>query len=191
MHIAIEGLDGVGKTSAAKLLAEKLGFLFVEKPMRFFTDGGEDMQNYLRLTSWLNSAASNALKACFYGCGNLLISTMYGDRNIVTDRHLASNYYWNGDIENGSVFDYLVRSAGIPDLTVVLYATPDIRRRRIVGRDQNDSDIQKFASTPPDAYEKMELFIKRYNMPYIVFDNSSMDIAQTVEQIFTLVKNIG
>lgn len=30
MHIAIEGLDGVGKTQTAKLLAEQYNFNFIE-----------------------------------------------------------------------------------------------------------------------------------------------------------------
>ena len=38
MHIAIEGFDGVGKSTAAKKLAEKLGFLLVEKPLHFLFD---------------------------------------------------------------------------------------------------------------------------------------------------------
>lgn len=30
-HIAIEGMDGVGKTTTCKLLAERLGYKFIEK----------------------------------------------------------------------------------------------------------------------------------------------------------------
>ena len=31
-HLSIEGMDGVGKSTTCKLLAEKLGYIFVEKP---------------------------------------------------------------------------------------------------------------------------------------------------------------
>ena len=33
MHIAIEGMDGVGKTTAARLLGDQLGFRVVEKTL--------------------------------------------------------------------------------------------------------------------------------------------------------------
>ena len=34
-HISIEGMDGVGKTTTCRLLAEKLGYEFVDKNLRF------------------------------------------------------------------------------------------------------------------------------------------------------------
>jgi thymidylate kinase len=46
MHIAIEGLDGVGKTSTAKLLADEIGFKFIEKPMHYLTDV-DGINNYI------------------------------------------------------------------------------------------------------------------------------------------------
>ena len=33
MHIAIEGLDGAGKTSAARLLASQIGYVYQENPI--------------------------------------------------------------------------------------------------------------------------------------------------------------
>jgi len=35
MHIAIEGMDGVGKTTVAKELARRLTFSFIEKPLHY------------------------------------------------------------------------------------------------------------------------------------------------------------
>lgn len=36
MHIAIEGLDGSGKTTTAQRVAEIIGFDFIEKPLHYF-----------------------------------------------------------------------------------------------------------------------------------------------------------
>ena len=191
MHIAIEGLDGVGKTSTAKILAETLGFTFMEKPMQFFVDTNDELKKYMYLTNWLNKEASNTLKACFYGCGNLLVSMEAKKKNIITDRHLASNWYWNGDNENKGLFDCLIKDAGIPDLTVILYAPPEIRKQRIISRDPNDKDIGRFDTLPPDAYDKMESLVKQYSMPYIFIDNSNMDAKQTVEIIITKSREVG
>ena len=49
MHIAIEGMDGAGKTSVAKLLAEKIGFKFVEKPLHYMLDEDGTLDNYMRV----------------------------------------------------------------------------------------------------------------------------------------------
>ncbi len=38
MNIAIEGMDGSGKTSTAKMVAEILDFEFIEKPLHLITD---------------------------------------------------------------------------------------------------------------------------------------------------------
>ena len=35
MRIAIEGMDGCGKTTVSKILVEKLGYKYVDKPFKF------------------------------------------------------------------------------------------------------------------------------------------------------------
>lgn len=98
MHIAIEGLDGVGKTSTAKTLANKLEFEFVEKPLHYFFDE-EGVNNYLRATYKINDEMDSTFAGLFYGSGNYYTSIMAKERNIITDRHLASTYYWNSTKE--------------------------------------------------------------------------------------------
>ena len=34
-HISIEGMDGAGKSTTCKILAERLGYEFVEKPLHY------------------------------------------------------------------------------------------------------------------------------------------------------------
>ena len=38
IHIAIEGMDGVGKTTVCKLLASKTGYTFITKPLHYLLD---------------------------------------------------------------------------------------------------------------------------------------------------------
>ena len=47
MHIAIEGIDGVGKSTAAKNLAKRLDFTLVEKPLHFLFDEDGNEDNYI------------------------------------------------------------------------------------------------------------------------------------------------
>ena len=35
MRIAIEGMDGCGKTTVSKILVERLGYQYVDKPFNF------------------------------------------------------------------------------------------------------------------------------------------------------------
>ena len=35
MRIAVEGMDGSGKTTLSKILADKLGYEYVHKPFKF------------------------------------------------------------------------------------------------------------------------------------------------------------
>ena len=58
MQIAIEGMDGVGKTSIAQYIRDNYNFKFVEKPLHYFyNDGKEKNYNDLRkfnfIFNWL------------------------------------------------------------------------------------------------------------------------------------------
>lgn len=46
-HISIEGMDGVGKSTTCKILAERLGYEFVEKPLHYlFDDSDNEIKQY-------------------------------------------------------------------------------------------------------------------------------------------------
>ena len=55
IHISIEGMDGVGKTTTCRLLAEKLGYKFVEKNLRFLFDENDGYDNYFRIRDKANA----------------------------------------------------------------------------------------------------------------------------------------
>ena len=190
MHIAIEGMDGAGKTSAAKELAVRLGFEFVEKPMKYFTDFDGTMSNYLRMMEWLNEGPSKNLRAWFYGCGSILTNVLYSGKNIITDRYLISNYFWNCDGTNEDYYAALIRAARIPEITVILRASDETRKERITGRDENDKDLKKTMGAD-ESYAKMIHCANTYAMPYTVVDNSHMNLAQTVGYIECLLKTEG
>lgn len=186
MHIAIEGMDGVGKTSTAKLLAERLGFTFIEKPLHYILDE-EGMKNYLRITSYINDNMGKEITSAFYGLGNIYTSDIAKEKSIVTDRHLASNYCWNGAEENHQYFDYLVRICGKPDFTFLLYAPAKERERRIRSRDPNDPDL-KDKIFDDKQYDKLISFLNEYDMPYCVVDNNHMNLVDTIDCIIDILK---
>jgi len=189
MHIAIEGIDGVGKSTAAKAVADALGFLFVEKPLSLIFDGDGTTKNYILIRDYFNEQPDRFLSAWFYGLGNLYIHERFKGQNIVTDRHLLSNYSWSGTADNIEVYDLLVKRLGAPDYTFLLYGDPETVAARIRGRDITDKDIEK-TKLIPVIYKKMEDFCKRYNMPYLVIDTGKLNAAEVAALIIKTVKGI-
>lgn len=181
MHIAIEGMDGVGKTTAAHLLAARLGFRVVEKPLHYLIDEPGETTNYLRCRDYINQQTDNdALRAWFYGLGNLFLGHRFRGENVITDRHFLSNYYWCGGHQTEGIFQCLVELSGKPDYTFLLYASIEEGCKRIRGRDPDDPDIRK-AALYDGSREKMEAFLSRYEMPYTAIDTTDLAPEQVVE----------
>ena len=186
-HIAIEGMDGVGKTTTCKLLAERLGYKFVEKNLRFLFDENDGFDNYFKIRDKVNASPDRLFTSWFYGLGNIYLYTMFKDENIITDRHFLSNYAWSGTDENTEVYDLLVKKLGFPDLTVILYADETAIFNRLRSRDENDSDLDKVKKAK-EKYEKMVFFCEKYKMPYMVVDTSNLNPDQTVELIMKRIE---
>ena len=186
-HIAIEGMDGVGKTTTGKLLAQKLGYEFVDKNLRFLFDEGDSYENYFRIRDKVNASPDRLFTSWFYGLGNIYLHTLFSDKNIVTDRYLLSNYAWSGTEDNIEVYDLLVKKLGFPDLTVILYADDTAIANRILGRDIEASDIEK-VKLAKEKYEKMICFCEHYKMPYMVIDSSVLSPDEVVELILKRIE---
>lgn len=183
MHIAIEGMDGVGKTTAAENLAERLNFEIVRKPLAFMLDEEGDMTNYLRIRDYINEQVENdVLRAWFYGLGNIFLYHRFKNKNIITERHFASNYHWCGSDETESVFQCMVDSIGKPDFTFLLYASSEEGTKRLMSRNADDSDIWK-AKLYPAAREKMESFLRRYEMDYVAIDTTNLKAEEVAEKM--------
>ncbi len=186
-HIAIEGMDGVGKTTTCRLLAEHLGYKFVEKNLRFLFDENDEFDNYFRIRDKVNANPDRLFTSWFYGLGNIYLYTMFKDENIITDRHFLSNYAWSGTDDNAEVYDLLVKKLGFPDLTVILYADETAIFNRLRSRDENDGDLDKVKKAK-EKYEKMVFFCEKYKMPYMVVDTSSLNPEQAVEVIMKRIE---
>lgn len=136
MKIAIEGMDGVGKTTMAKKIAKDFDFLYIDKPLHYLLTGTEE-EAYAELSKILRKMYDlddSIIKAWMIGLGNIYSCRQFKDRNIVLDRHLVSNYFWNGNEESNTIFKVLIELIGVPDLTILLYASPETRKDRLFVR---------------------------------------------------------
>ncbi len=186
-HIAIEGMDGVGKTTASKLLAKRLGYKFIDKNLRELFDDGNSYDNYIRIRDKVNASPDRLFTAWFYALGNIYLHTAHEKENIVTDRYFLSNYAWSGTKNNDEVYDLLVKKLGFPDLTVILYADEHAILSRLRHRNELDSDIKKVILAK-EKYEKMIYFCEKYKMPYMVIDTSNLSPEDVVEVIMKRIE---
>ena len=190
MHISIEGFDGVGKTTASRLLAKRLNFELVEKPLKYLfdVDGGDT--NYLRIRDYVNEVSPNnrPLSACFYGLGNIYLYERFKNKNIVTDRHLLSNYAWSGASESELIFDAIYKAIGSPDFTFIVYSDIETIRTRLSGRDKQDSDLKKITKTE-EVYKKMIHFANSRKMPHLLLDTRDKNPEDVVNAMIAELKN--
>ena len=93
MQIAIEGMDGVGKTTIAKKLAEDFDFMYIDKPLHYLLLGTE-LETYTQLNSILRKMYDlddPVIKSWMIGLGNLYSSRQFKDKN---DRDLSDPEIW-------------------------------------------------------------------------------------------------
>ena len=182
-HISIEGMDGVGKSTTCKLLSERLGYKFVEKPLHYLFDESEEkFDEYIRIRDQVNANPNRIFTSWFYGLGSIYMYEMFKDENIVTDRHFASNYAWSGADNNGEIYDLLIKKLGKPRLTVILYSPSETIVNRLISRDKNDSDITK-AKKSETIYKRMIDFCDKKKLPYLVIDTSNLKPDEVVDRI--------
>lgn len=188
-HISIEGMDGVGKSTTCELLAKRLGYKFIEKPLHYLFDKDDSsFEEYIRIRDQVNTNSNRVFTSWFYGLGSIYMYDLFKNSEIVTDRHLASNYAWSGTKDNKEVYELLVKKLGAPKLTVILYAPSDVIVERLKKRNREDSDIAK-AKNSEVIYQKMIEFCKDYNFSFIVIDSSKLNPSEVVDKIVEAIKH--
>ena len=189
IHISVEGFDGVGKTTTCQLLADRLGYEFVEKPLHYLFDEGDSFDEYLRIRDKVNACPNRDFTSSFYGLGSLYLYHLYNGKNIVTDRHLCSNYAWSGTEDNGDVYELLLKKLGKPCLTVVLYAKPETIQGRLSGRDDKDPDLKKIQKSE-EIYHKMRYFCEEHDFNTLWIHTDHLSSEQIVDIIIRRLEEL-
>ena len=190
MKIAIEGMDGVGKSTIAKRMAEKFNMVYLEKPILnlFKNSSGNEIQLFNDVCQNIYNLDNEVLKAWFFGLGNLYSFIEYENEDIIVDRHFASNYFWNGTKRSNIVYQTMINLIGVPDITIVLYAPWEVRKNRIKSRNVNDYDLTD-KDKMVDGYAKMYKFLDDFSVPYCVVDTENKDIDEVTNIVAQIIND--
>lgn len=174
MIITIDGLDGVGKSTLAKKLADTLNYRYIDKPLyELFGVSGDDNYLYDQIYHLqdlvYNKTESNALKSWFTGMSLLYIKEVLKNENIIIDRGLLSAYAFNGDESSDIVFETLIKLGVWFDMSIVLYASNEERLKRMKKRNANDPDLQLEKITSL-RYDKIMSFLEQHDLSHIIID---------------------
>lgn len=189
--IAIEGMDGVGKTTIAKMLAEDYSFKYIEKPLSYIFDTKilSGNINLREISKNIYNFNDEILKAWFFGLGNLYTILKYEGEDLMIDRHFVSNYFWNGNERSNRVFQVMIDLIGKPDLTVILYASPKTRMKRIYARNKNDYDLTD-QEKQVDGYDKMIAFVNDFQIPYVIVNTENKSMDEVYQEVTNIIQDL-
>ena len=129
MLISVEGLDGVGKSTISKALSSSLNIPIAEKPIKKLLYLSDEQSK--KITEKIYGSYSSNIQAMYYLMGYLSVLEDSKKFDLLMDRGFLSTYYFSYNVENSSLFDMFVQNYGLPDITIVLYATVESRIKRI------------------------------------------------------------
>ena len=187
MKIAIEGMDGVGKTTIAQELAKRNNYTYIGNAIhQLFGITDKDSSYYKMFQSkedeiFLRSG-NDIIRAWLCSLGNIYTATQVKDKDIIVDRHILSNFQQNGTRENIKIYQTLLELIGVPDMSVILYASPEVRLERIYNRNKEDKDLMD-KSIITDEYNRMIKFAEKFKMPYIVINTERKSIENIIQEI--------
>lgn len=182
MIIAIEGMDGSGKTTISKIISEKTGYEYMEKPLKNYLQLSDlEYENLCQKIYLLN----DDLKAIFFGFSNLL-GVQLKNKNIILDKHILSTYFWNNTEINDIFFNFLVDIGVFPDLTIILYSSVENRIRHIKERSVDDKDLlnEKKLSL---GYDKMLCLAEKSGAPYVFINGDDLSFNEIVDRIIKVI----
>lgn len=132
--ICFEGVDGAGKTTLAKLVAEELGYQYYASPPQIILPIREVIYKY-----------SNRVRVQYYELGNLITSEevnhILDTESVVVDRYIYSTLaYHFGDVTKGLTINDFQR----PDQIIYVTASWDAIESRLLNRSdrKNSENIQ-------------------------------------------------
>ncbi|NJD61358.1 MAG: deoxynucleoside kinase [Deltaproteobacteria bacterium] len=192
-HIAIEGAIGVGKTSLAKILANRFGWRLVQEEVghnpfleRFY----ENPRKYAFQTQ-LFFLLSRYRQQRELAQGNLFEKGVISDYVLAKDKIFALINLEDDEISlYDSIYRLLVPTIPRPDLVIYLQARPEVLLTRVRKRgvDYERNISLDYLKTLSDAYN--EYFFHYNETPLLVVNTSEIDFVESPRDLEHLVREV-
>lgn len=176
MVVAFEGMDGCGKSTVASMFAEKNNF--IHETQRMMTILNISREEFDKLVYVVRNSKNKKISPTFYTFRCMLDNET--NKNTVVERTMISTYYFEKNNVEKNFWDFTMKLNVIPDITFILYASPEERFNRIQKRNPFDSDL-KSKEALKDGYNDMLDFIKMYSIPYVGINTEKYTAKQVVE----------
>ncbi|MFA5777990.1 MAG: hypothetical protein WC870_00640 [Candidatus Paceibacterota bacterium] len=176
VFISIDGVDGVGKTTVAKLFATDCGYHYHKSPSGMFA----------QLRSEVDLHATPLERYCFYRLASqhdsAQISQLLQTTSVICDRYIASTaaYHFAMDPRIREIHEE--STLLIPHFAFLLEARSDVRKDRMAKRATITSDA---------TLERNGAFLDQVNEVFRTLGLISVDTSDvTVEEVVATVRNI-
>lgn len=192
MFISIEGIDGAGKTSVAKKLAETLNYCYSsQKELSKYME--IDNELYLQYChNYRKNVKSN--KESMFLLYSLSCYLSSSTDNVVCDRHLPTVYFWYGNDNSFLISELIYSICKKPDITFILdvdinTAISNINKKRIkneITEKEFLRDIKK-AKNATSFVSDVKTFLEHFKLNYFVIDAKNKTIDQIHDEIISIV----
>jgi deoxyadenosine/deoxycytidine kinase len=192
-YIAIEGPIGVGKSSLAKLLAQKFGSRLVKEEVAsnpFLERFYENPRKYA-FQAQLFFLLSRYRQQKELAQGDLFEEGVVCDYIMAKDKIFALINLEDDEVSlYESIFKLLVPQLAKPDLVIYLQARPEVLlsrvRKRGIGYERNIS--LDYLKTLSDAYN--EYFFHYNETPLLIVNTSEIDFVESARDLEHLVREV-
>lgn len=196
MKLVIEGMDGVGKSTIAKRVADTYHMKYVDGLLKtHFEDKGFSQDEIAAIVKGIESFydhKDSRIRTWIMGFANIFNLLNYpGD--VVIDRHCLTTFFYNGDDQSKPLYKVMQQVAGKPDLIIILTANPETRIQRLKHRDAADRDLQEKKKLS-DGYDRFIEAANLLDVPYqlVATDQRNEDqVFQAVCQVIDAYKKTG
>lgn len=185
MHIAIEGLDGVGKTSTAKELAKQIKGVYFSKAFHLMRDTSGVYDNF---TSIVECGGTDSRNYSSYGTRSSFLYSKLMGYNVVTERYFCTNYAVKPDTQTLDEIRLNINYFGYPDITFILYCDPKTNYQRMYDRNPYDKDFEKLKEHKA-FYEKLLKAAKIIGLRYYFLDTTNLTLLQVVNSLLNIIND--
>ena len=189
IFIAIEGLDGSGKSTISKLVAEKIGAKLLKTPPDEFNRIRKQIDYYYR--KCLEGSRLFYLSTIFYA-SDIVLQELQNKRSVVIDRYwISSLVYNNSSIDDQDIIK-LSRNVANPDLTIFLDVSKTKRLKRLISRNASITDADNLSRKHHNSLRNRYLDILQTIPKHkaLVINNDSIAIKDCFLKIEKAIENV-